>query len=107
MITSPHASISVMREYWASALVTLTRIRSVVKALKLIVCLTRLLPATVASVTQAEPFQPCTEKSLMPYWEKARLSVGSTGFRKSSCSVNTTTRSMALLPLKLICTQSG
>ena len=35
------------------------RMRSVVKAAKVTVRLTRLLPLTVASVTQAVPFQPC------------------------------------------------
>jgi hypothetical protein len=57
------ASISMMREYEARALVTLTRMRSVVNAGNATLRLTRLLPLTAASVTHAEPFQPCTEKS--------------------------------------------
>ncbi len=37
----------------------LMRMRSVVNAVKVTVRLTRLLPLTVASVTQAAPLQPC------------------------------------------------
>src|SRR5207244_48145 len=64
--STPHASISVMQEYGLSALLILTRIRSVVNAVKVTLRLTRLLPLTVARVIQAEPFQPWTVKSLMP-----------------------------------------
>ncbi len=59
---TPQASISVMREYEARALVTLMRMRSVVNAVKVTLRLTRLLPLTEPRVTQAEPFQPCTAK---------------------------------------------
>ena len=59
--------------------VTLTRIRGVVYAAKLTVRLTRLLPTTLPSVTQVEPSQAWTVKSVMPYTLKVRLSVGSTG----------------------------
>ena len=41
--------------------------RSVVYAAKFTVRLTRLLPLTLPSVTQAEPFQPCTVNAVMPY----------------------------------------
>ena len=44
----------------------LTWMRSVVKGAKVTVRLTRLLPVTVPSVTQAEPVQPCTVKSVTP-----------------------------------------
>ena len=62
-----HASTSTTREYWYKALVTLMRMRSVVVGAKVTVRLTRLLPVTVPSVTQALPFQPCTWKSVTPY----------------------------------------
>src|SRR4051812_41217687 len=45
---TPQASISVMREYWTNAFVTLMRIRSVVKAAKVTVRLTSVLPLTGA-----------------------------------------------------------
>src|SRR5260221_102183 len=61
-----HASISVTRENPPMAPVTLTRMRSVVVAVKFTVRLTRLLPATVPRVTHALPFQPCTWKSVTP-----------------------------------------
>ena len=54
----------------------LTRMRSVVKAVKLTLRLTRLLPLTVASVTQEEPFQPWTVKAVTPYLLKVVVSVG-------------------------------
>src|ERR1700681_3798846 len=76
----PQASTSTRREYCISALVTLTRMRLVVKAEKVTARLTRLLPLTLPKVTQAAPFQPCTVKSVTPYWAKVRLSVGSIGF---------------------------
>src|SRR6185437_9118465 len=59
---SPHASISVMRVQLASAWVTLMRIRSVGNGVNVTLRLTRLLPATVASVTQLVPLYPCTWK---------------------------------------------
>ena len=55
-----------MRDQPSRAPVTLTRMRSVVKVAKLALRLTRLLPLTVARVTQAEPFQPWTVKSVRP-----------------------------------------
>src|SRR5436190_4163496 len=76
----PQASTSTRREYCISALVTLIRMRLVVNAGKVSARLTRLLPLTVASVVQALPVQPCTVKSVTPYWAKLRLSVGSIGF---------------------------
>src|SRR6185437_4318896 len=78
---SPHASISVMRVQLASAWVTLMRIRSVGNGVNVTLRLTRLLPATVASVTQLVPLYPCTWKSVMPRSENVVVSVGSTGAR--------------------------
>src|SRR6478752_912747 len=69
----PQASTSTRREYCISALVTLTRMRVVVKGAKVAARLTRLLPLMVASVVQALPVQPCTLKSVTPYWAKVRL----------------------------------
>src|ERR1051326_2812843 len=76
----PQASTSVRREYCISALVTLTRMRVVVKGEKVTARLTRLLPLTVESVVQALPVQPCTVKPVTPYWAKVSASVGSIGF---------------------------
>jgi hypothetical protein len=61
--------------------------RSVAKAVKLTVRLTRLLPVTVPNVTHAEPFQPSTLKSVVPQVPKVIVSVGSTGLERLSCSV--------------------
>src|ERR1700675_2424844 len=77
---TPQASISVMREEPASALVTLMRMRSVVVVVKLTVRLTRLLPLTLPSVTQEPPIQPWTAKAVTPHWLKVMVSVGSIGF---------------------------
>src|SRR5204862_6694728 len=59
--------------------------------LKLTVRLTRLLPTTLPSVTQVEPSQAWTVKSVMPYTLKVRLSVGSdrTTTRLNSSHVET------------------
>ena len=65
----------------------LTRMRSVLKAAKLTVRLTRLLPLTAPRVTQAAPFHPCTWKSVTPYCVKVSVAGGSTGLAKLSCSV--------------------
>src|SRR6266576_2493174 len=62
----PQASISVMREKEARAAVMRMRMREVVKAEKLMLRLTRLLPLTVASVVQALPVQPWTVKAVTP-----------------------------------------
>src|SRR5258706_9770390 len=62
----PQASISVSRDQESVVPVTLTRIRSVVKAVKLTVRLTRLLALTLAKVTQLAPFQPATVKAVTP-----------------------------------------
>ncbi len=74
-----HASISVRREFLFSALVMRMRMRSVETAAKVTVRLTRLFPATVATLTQAAPVQRCTWKSVTPYWAKVMASVGATG----------------------------
>ena len=58
----------------------LTRMRLVVNAGNVTARLTKLLPLTLLKFTQAAPFQPCTVKSVTPYWVKVRLSVGSIGF---------------------------
>src|SRR6185437_12535567 len=76
-----HASTSVMRVQLASAWVTLMRMRSVGNGVNVTLRLTRLLPATVASVTQLVPLYPCTWKSVMPRSENVVVSVGSTGAR--------------------------
>ena len=68
-----------MREKLARAPVTLMRMRLVVKAEKLTVRLTRLLPLTLPRFTHAEPFQPCTVNAVIPYRLKVIVSVGSTG----------------------------
>ena len=47
------------------AFVTFTRILLVVKALKLTVRFTRLLPVTLPSVTHCVPSQPCTLKAVL------------------------------------------
>ncbi len=73
------ASTSEIYEYPSGLLVTLIRMRSVVTAAKLTVRLTRLLPVIVACVTQADPFQVCTVKPVMPYSVNVMLSVGSDG----------------------------
>ena len=73
------AQQSVKRDQLLSALFTWTRMRSVLYAAKSTVRLTRLLPVTLARVTQVEPSQPCTVKSTTPKPVKVRLSVGSTG----------------------------
>ena len=57
------------------------RMRSVATAAKVTVRLTRLLPVTVACVTQAEPFQVCTWKAVTPHWLKVIASVGAEGER--------------------------
>src|SRR5439155_24704027 len=77
--STPQASISTMVGTLSSDRVTLTRIRGVVYGAKETVRLTRLLPTTLPSVTQVEPSQGWTVKSVMPYTLKVRLSVGSTG----------------------------
>src|SRR5262249_4316423 len=63
---APQASTSVRWHHVGAAAVMLIRMRSVVYGAKVTVRLTRLLPLTVARVTQAVPFQACTLKSLMP-----------------------------------------
>src|SRR4029079_8151168 len=75
----PHASISVRREYPPLPPVMLTRMRSVVVAVNETWRLTRLLPATLPSVTQAAPFQLCTWKSVTPYAVNVSVLGGSTG----------------------------
>ncbi len=42
---------------------------------------TRLLPVTLppGTAAQADPFQYCSSKSVMPYWVKVSVSVGSCG----------------------------
>ena len=62
-----HASTSVIRDHTPSAVaVTLMRMRSVAYAGKDTVRLIRLLPVTLASVTQFVPFHACTSKDVKP-----------------------------------------
>ena len=68
-----------MREYVASAALTRTRTRSVATGAKVTVRLTRLLPVTVACVTQADPFQVWTWNAVTPYCENVIASVGGDG----------------------------
>src|SRR5687768_7932372 len=57
---TPQASTSTIREAPSGVPVMLIRIRSVVNWANVTVFLISELPVTVASVTHAEPFQPCT-----------------------------------------------
>ena len=68
---------------------------------------TRLLPLTVPSVTQADPFQADTVNEVTPHCENVVAPVGSTGAAGLSCNVYTTTWSMSFGPAKATSTQSG
>ena len=59
-------------------MLTTMRMRVVAVGLKVTVRLTRLLPVTLAALTQALPFHSWTSKAVMPYWLKVSVSVGST-----------------------------